>query len=231
MKGDTRQKNRQGAAQEDYRAKTRKYYADHAASYPEAVALWRLALLEKYNSRGKNILELGCGTGNYLLSLPNSRITGIDLSGESIAVLKKRKGYAGKKKRITAVVGDITGLPFKPGEFDICFSFSTLYYVKEIDSAIAETARVLKKGGIAILEFANSHSINILWDRLMFSVPQFAWSRKKIFRMMEDNGFEIVEVRYRNLIPNFFNKFDNDFIRSRFLQRFCFRVIVVARKK
>ena len=155
----------------EYRLKTKEYYAQQAKVYSTKTVSWRLQLIDKYNSNDKKIVDLGCGTGNYLLALRNKNVSGIDLSKESIAKLKSRKEYEDSKNNINLVVGDLCNLPFKRDEFDISFSFSTLYYVKEIAKVIGEISRITKKNGVSILEFGNKISINSFWDRVMFSVP------------------------------------------------------------
>lgn len=215
----------------NYKENTKKYYAAMADDYPLVVSDWRMNLISKYNSEEKKILDLGCGTGNYLLVLPNKYVTGIDFSKESLDVLKKRKEFKKAKNKITAIKGDITKMPFKRDEFDLCFSFSTLYNIQEVDAALSEISRVTKKGGVAILELANKRSINSIWDRIMFKVPQFHWKKSYLDNIIKKAGFEVLEIKYRNVIPDFFHLFDKGFISIKPLQKISFRLIYVLRKK
>jgi ubiquinone/menaquinone biosynthesis C-methylase UbiE len=214
----------------DYKDKVKKYYAKHAPTYSESIASWRLELIQKYNKENKVALDLGCGTGNYFLPLKNKQKYALDLSKESIAVLKKRIKNK-EKKEYHVYVGDAIKMPFKDNTFDFLFSFSTLYYIKEIDLIMPEISRVLKKEGIAILEFGNKYSIESVWDKMMFDCPQFHFSSKKIKKLFEENHLKIVEQKYRRPIPDFMQKFDKAYIKNKFLQKISFKMIFVVRKK
>jgi SAM-dependent methyltransferase len=48
---------------------------------------------------------------------------------------------------VTAIVGDVTRLPFADGEFDCAVAAWMLYHVPDLDTAIGELARVLAPGG------------------------------------------------------------------------------------
>jgi len=215
---------------EKYQVKTKKYYAKWAKKYPIVLSPWRVQLLNKFNLPIKKVLDIGCGTGNYLLTLPNHKISGIDFSKESIEVLKARDEF--DSKRMEAVVGDIIHMPFLDNEFDLAYSFSTLYYINEIDEAMKEICRVLKKKGIGIFEFGNIHSVNSWYDRFMFSdCPQFHWSKGALIKMINDAGFKVREILYRQLIPDFFKMFDKKFIKNKLFQKVAFRLIFVVEKK
>ncbi len=215
---------------EKYQVKTKKYYAKWAKKYPIVLSPWRVQLLNKFNLPIKKVLDIGCGTGNYLLTLPNHKISGIDFSKESIEVLKARDEF--DSKRMEAVVGDIIHMPFLDNEFDLAYSFSTLYYINEIDEAMKEICRVLKKKGIGIFEFGNIHSVNSWYDRFMFSdCPQFHWSMGALIKMINDAGFKVREILYRQLIPDFFKMFDKKFIKNKLFQKVAFRLIFVVEKK
>lgn len=214
----------------DYTGKTKEYYARMATNYPLTVSPWRMELIGKYNFPDKSVLDVGCGTGNYLLKLPNKSITGVDFSKKSLNILRARKEF--DKSRMRAVFGDIRKMPFNSGEFDLAFSFSTLYNIKELDVALKELNRVLRKKGIGIFEFGNIHSVNSWYDRFMFSdCPQFHWSKGALIKMINDAGFKVREILYRQLIPDFFKMFDKKFVKNKLFQKVAFRLIFVVEKK
>jgi len=215
----------------DYTRKTKEYYAKHADTYSALIASWRMHLIAQYNAKNKVILDLGCGTGNYLLKLFNNNVFGIDISKKSIDILKKRTEYTKIKNKKTLIVGNALHMPFKNNIFDILFSFSTMYYIKELDEVLIQIHRILKPRGIVILEFGNKYSINSVWDKIMFDVPQFHFSEKRIWSELDRNGFQIKKVYYRQVIPNFWNKFDKDFVKNPLLQKISFRMIFVIEKK
>ncbi len=101
---------------------------------------------------GKDILEVGCGTGLVLQRLSSfaRKAQGIDLS-PGMAELAKKRG-------LDVTIGSATELPFEDESFDVTCSFKVLAHIPAIETALSEMARVTRKGGVVIAEFYNPHS-------------------------------------------------------------------------
>lgn len=104
------------------------------------------------NTRCVRLLDIGYGGGIFFpeLSRLSDELYGVDIHGGSGKVdemLKKEKIKA------TLLRGDVTSLPFQDGYFDIAVCISVLEFVKDLDKAFGEIARVLKPGGTAIIGF------------------------------------------------------------------------------
>lgn len=99
-----------------------------------------------------SIIEIGFGSGVLLpeLSLRTKRLYGVDIH-DSIDKVEEML----KKENIAAVLtkGDVLHLPYKDESFECVVSIATLEHIKELDKALCEIKRVLKKGGIAVLGF------------------------------------------------------------------------------
>ena len=104
---------------------------------------------------GMKILEVGCGRGAGARLIHKtfqpSSLYAMDLD---IDMVRKAKGYLSPEERekILLHVGDVFRLPFRDGELDIVFGFGVLHHVLDWRGAAAEIARVLKTGGIYVLE-------------------------------------------------------------------------------
>lgn len=109
---------------------------------------------------GKDILELGCGTGLILKELaPYARSAmGLDISAGMLASAQSRG--------LDVVQGSVTDLPFADASFDVVYSFKVLAHVQAIDRTLQEVARVLRPGGHALLEFYNKNSLRYVVKRL-----------------------------------------------------------------
>jgi ubiquinone/menaquinone biosynthesis C-methylase UbiE len=121
---------------------------------------------------GKDVLDLCCGSGTYLVDLLGRArsIVGLDFSQKLIkAAAARTSGTVG------FVEGDARSLPFAEGSFDTVFSFASLYYVPNVQQAIAETARVLRPGGVAILDLGNSRSLATLTGRMSHRL--YGWAK------------------------------------------------------
>jgi ubiquinone/menaquinone biosynthesis C-methylase UbiE len=92
------------------------------------------------------VLDLGCGSGLFLESLArrSAVLVGIDISGR---MLEK----AGRRGKAMMVRGDAENLPFADGCFDVVVSVTVLQNLPDPGRAVREVARVLKRGGLAIL--------------------------------------------------------------------------------
>lgn len=108
-------------------------------------------LIPKYKkSKGKELLDIGCGTGQHLRYLKNSFIcTGIDSNEEMLKIAKKNvKGVAFKK-------ADMANFNLRK-KFDVILClFSSIGYVKtyaDLKKTINNFSRHLKTGGIVIIE-------------------------------------------------------------------------------
>ncbi len=102
---------------------------------------------------GRLILDAGCGTGLIARRLERDyhHIVGTDLS---FGMLRKAR------ERCQRVIqADLASLPFKDEAFDGLFSFKVLAHIPYLKEAMEEFKRVVKPGGILILEFYNPASI------------------------------------------------------------------------
>ena len=100
--------------------------------------------------RGKDVLEIGCGSG-YGASLLNTlglkSYIGLDVMEEQIALA--RKAYPQFEFRVQ----DATDLrPFAEASLDVAIIFGVLHHIPDWRKTIDEIARVLKPGGSLFLE-------------------------------------------------------------------------------
>lgn len=130
--------------------------------YHARLAALRLRVLQERYEGGR-ILDLGCGAGDYLL--PTTQFAeaaiGVDFSPELIAVAQQR-ATANGATNVGLVVGNARNIPLRDESIALVFSFSCLYYIPAADHVITECARVLRRGGTAILEFGALYSLNTI---------------------------------------------------------------------
>jgi SAM-dependent methyltransferase len=114
-----------------------------------------VAALVELLPRGR-LLDVGCGYGRIALPLVRSgfEVEGLDLSEEMIDAA--RRAAAAEGLRIGFTVGSMTSLPYASESFDaaICLwsAFNELLEEDEQTRAIAEMWRVLRPGGVALVE-------------------------------------------------------------------------------
>jgi 2-polyprenyl-6-hydroxyphenyl methylase / 3-demethylubiquinone-9 3-methyltransferase len=101
------------------------------------------------------VLDIGCGGG--LLAEEFARlgctVTGVDPSEESLAAARRHAAAQGLAISYRAASGE--ALPFADATFDVVYCCDVLEHVSDLRQVIAETARVLRPGGIYLYDTIN----------------------------------------------------------------------------
>ena len=119
----------------------------------------RLLARAAFDLHGGCLLDAGCGNG-YGLELLHARfrprrLVGFDLMPEQIARARCR-GLAAEIS-----VGDITAIAQPDDTFDGVFVFGILHHVPSWRIALQELARVVRPGGVLLLEEIHGAAIRI----------------------------------------------------------------------
>ena len=105
--------------------------------------------------RARRILDIGCGTGRLMGALsPYGEVIGMDVELKALAFTRSR----GERRLCQA---DLRALPFDSESFDAVTALDVVEHVEDDRQALAEIGRVLKPGGIAIL---NVPAFRWLWS-------------------------------------------------------------------
>src|SRR5690606_26673733 len=98
------------------------------------------AVVRRY-AEGKDVLEVGCGTGLIL-----QRVAGVARSARGVDLSPGMLEHA-KSRGLDVQEGSATELPFADASFDVTYSFKVLAHVPGWERALAEMARVTRPGG------------------------------------------------------------------------------------
>jgi|SRR5579884_1664672 len=100
--------------------------------------------------RGAAVLDLGCGTGRHAswLAAAGATVTAVDFS-EGMLAQARSKPEAGKIRFVYHDLAD--PLPFLTGSFDVVVSGLVLEHVRDLHHFYAETFRVTRPGGRAVI--------------------------------------------------------------------------------
>ena len=116
-------------------------YAQYRKVHPEV--LKSLFLISGIRTAFK-VLEVGCGTGNYIVaveSLIGCSCWGIDPSEQMLSKARKRA------EKIIFQLGKAEKLDFPQDFFDLVFSVDVIHHMGSIRDYFQEVYRVLKTGG------------------------------------------------------------------------------------
>lgn len=127
--------------------------------------------------KGK-VLELGCGQGVtsecLLETYPDIALTALDYDLHQVKLSQSRLTKFGK--RATPVRGDATNLSIKENSFDTVIELNAFHHIKDFKTAMQESFRVLKPGGLFIAK-----DVSVLLTK-----PIEPWSAEGFFTK---NGF------------------------------------------
>ena len=103
-----------------------------------------------------HVLDLACGSGHQTLAWSERgfRVTGLDFDRDLLIAGRARLARAGAPEAAWTQA-DAVSLPYRSGAFDVVFNNSLLEHVQAWRSVLAETARVLKPGGVFVMYTTN----------------------------------------------------------------------------
>ena len=151
---------------------TQAYYDTFSASYDDPRGAGYHRLLDDLEmevieplARGKDVLELGCGTGLLLERVAKvaRSAKGIDLSPGMLRSAEERG--------LDVTQGSVTELPWDDGSFDFVYSVKVMAHVPEIQQALREAARVTRPGGTVAVELYNPLSLRYLAKKVFGPQP------------------------------------------------------------
>jgi ubiquinone/menaquinone biosynthesis C-methylase UbiE len=103
--------------------------------------------------RYRRVLEVGAGTGFFLLNLWSAGFVeeahATDLSPGMLDACRANAGRLGC--RLASAAGDAERLPYADGTFDLVVGHAFLHHLPDYACAIAEMRRVLRPGGALLL--------------------------------------------------------------------------------
>jgi SAM-dependent methyltransferase len=119
------------------------------------------------------VLEVGCGTGFFVLNLwQNGYVEeahGCDLSPRMLEACARNAARLDRPLELRT--GDAERLPYDDGTFDLVVGHAFLHHVPDPPGALAEMARVLRPGGAVFL----AGEPTVLGDRIAGVSKRVAW--------------------------------------------------------
>ncbi len=152
------------------------------------------------NEKKLEIYDFGCGQKPYEIFVNNHKYIGIDINENN----DKADIYA-----------DITCVPIEDNVADIVTSFYVLEHVENPQKVIDEKYRVLKNGGELFM------LVPLYWEEHEQPYDFFRFTRFGIEKMMQNAGFENIEISEVNSNPSILGMH-----LARFFDRRFFRILV-----
>lgn len=158
----------------------------------------KVALITKENSKRGNLLDIGAGTGDFLIEATNQGWMTLgyepNVSAKSLA---ENKGVV--------FTDDIFVLP--DASFDVITMWHVLEHVPNLEEYIANLKRLIKPGGTIVIAVPNYKSFDAnyygrFWAA--YDVPRHLWhfSKTSIKRLFSDHDLKLFHVK-----PMWFDSF------------------------
>ena len=98
-------------------------------------------------ARGTRVLDVGCGSGEFLglLILAGVDAAGIDPAPAMVELARARVPGADIRE------GSVESLPWSSGSFDVVTAVNALQFADDTDGALAEMTRVTAPGGLVVV--------------------------------------------------------------------------------
>lgn len=160
-------------------------------SGPGAAKERRIALEMLEVRKGDQVIDVGCGPGNYTRPLAQAAgeglTIGLDASEAMVAAAAKRGGG----ENIAYLRGDACALPFEDGSFDIACSVGVIHMVEQPLVALGEMVRVLAPGGRLMVLVSCARKGKPRRERAGVTI----FARDELIGMLREQGLLEIEQR------------------------------------
>lgn len=141
---------------------------------------------------GECVLDIGCGPGYLTAEMAQrvggtGRVTGIDTSEAMLDLARRRCATYGN---VALECADAVRLPCQDASVDVAAAVQVYLFVRELEAALGELARVLRPGGRAVI-------VDTDWDSLVWH----ASDASRMQRMLDTFTQRYVNARVARLFP------------------------------
>lgn len=167
--------------------------------------LYRNSLINLLDLKyGDKILDIGCGTGDFLIELDNKykgklRLTGIDVTPHFIEIAK---GRTKQRRNIKVLNMSLNQLKFKNNTFHYIFAMRVLHHIKKPVKIINRIRKVLKKGGIfVVFDWCRDYDVVKAWDvrcKKKEASHQKFYTSHEAKELLENSGLSVTAVIKKN---------------------------------
>lgn len=197
-------------------------FSDHVSGYDDLGTKFQekaaAAQLEGVDLRGREVLDVGCGTGVIsLLALEKgaAKVVCSDISGYMLEMGRAKAQRLGYGDRMDFRRMDAESLPFANASFDLVMSGMALGIIPDSEKAVAEMVRVLRPGGYLSL---SAHGPEHYWEAcdasfrcikkryvLGYRLEYWPRSEESVRELLARAGLKVIKIRrctWRNTFKN-----------------------------
>ncbi|HEC35768.1 MAG TPA: class I SAM-dependent methyltransferase [Anaerolineae bacterium] len=148
---------------------------------------------------GGRLLDVGCGTGNFLAQMRKRggwEVYGLDINWEAIE-------YAQRRFHLRVCSGVLEEAQYPSAFFDVVTLWNVLEHLHNPRQTLREVRRILHPDGILALSVPNGGSLDArlfgpYWIGLDPPRHLYTFTRKTLEQLLVQTGFRILQVRHVN---------------------------------
>lgn len=146
-------------------------------------------LINKYTNKGKQLLDLGSGTGDFLIAAKKKGWT-------SIGVEPSQKARNKAKEKGVTVVQNLESLTKQ--KFDVITLWHVLEHLPNLNQQIEMLGNLLTENGTLIIAVPNYKSYDAIYYKqywAAYDVPRHLWhfSKKSINLLFKEHDFRVIK--------------------------------------
>ncbi len=146
-------------------------------------------------AEGEDLLDVGCGSGNYTLSLA---VKGINIVGIDPSVVMLNKARE-KDPNIRWLVGKAEKIPLGSNEIDATICTMTLHHWTDLNSGLEEIYRVMKPNGRLVILTSTSEQMHTYWlnhyfPAMMSAASSRMPSKTTLLSALQASGFYVQKI-------------------------------------
>jgi len=160
-------------------------------------------LLDGIDITGKNIADIGCGTGRHWPKIMKENIGGLTGFDVSPGMLAKLRGKYPTAR--THVITDNDFITVPDHTYDLIVSTLTVAHIGNIEEALNAWSRILKiRGDIIITDFhpnalASGGQRTFKHDKGHIAVRNFVHQTDEIIQILKKNNFKLVNAEEKKV--------------------------------
>lgn len=154
----------------------------------------KLKLINSFQLEDKNLLDVGCGTGDFLQTAQknNWTVSGIEPNAQA------REIANGKTNKSVYEIDQL--LKFKPNSFDVITLWHVLEHLPNLENHTAIFKKLLKLNGRLIIAVPNHNSYDAEYYKQFwaaYDVPRHLWhfNKASITNLVSKQKMEVIKVK------------------------------------
>ena len=163
----------------------------------------KLKLINSFKTSNKNLLDIGCGTGDFLITcLTNGwNVVGVEPNKNARELTNSKLD----KNNLATIFKDVNELTSQ--KFDVITMWHVLEHVPNLNEYILKLKQLLKPNGVLVVAVPNFKSFDAIYYKQFwaaFDVPRHLWhfSRKSISLLFKNYNLIVEKV-----LPMYFDSF------------------------